>query len=526
MLAGMVAVWLTRSARRTSRAALRTSDLDNGACLRNNATMQNGPIIGVDAGTSNVKAAAFDERGDVVVSAARPTTTTARHPGWAEQDVAAIVAAVGETVREVLAQVGPPSVLAITAQGDGCWLLDAAGDGAAPGVLWSDGRAGEIAAAWERDGVSAAAFRQTGNVPFAGCAAAILAWWQRHDPELLASAATAGYPNDAIRQQLTGLRAIDPTDASLPFLDVRTRQVDPEALRIYGLADQLRLMAPVSAWPTPILPLTARGAALVGAPEGTPVHVGPLDFPASLIGSGVREPGDGLISFGTTLGTGVLVDRVDTTGEPSGMTVCLPWPDRWIRLMPAMAGTLALNWLLPLVGATHDDLDGLLAASPPGANGALALPFVTPSGERAPFVDASARGRIIGLSTEHGRADLVRAMCEGIAYAARHCLDAAGLSPTGTVTISGGGGRSAELQRLLASVLGRPLRIARGPEPGARGAAIVARLARGDAFDLDGWTRAAGVIEPDPALVNRYAAGYARYRDEVERARTGWAGAI
>ena len=483
-------------------------------------------IFGVDAGTTNVKTAAFDERGDVVAAASRPTTTTVRHPGWAEQDVAAIIAAIGETVREVQDRVGPPAMLAVTAQGDGCWLLDADGNGAGPGVLWSDGRAGEIVAEWERDGVSEAAFRRNGNVPFAGCAAAILAWRLANDPASLARATTAGYPNDAIRQQLTGVRAIDPTDASLPFLDVRQREVDPELLRIYGLADQARLMAPVAIWPTPILPLTARGAALVGAPEATPVHVGPLDFPASLIGSGVRAPGDGLISFGTTLGTGVLVDRIDTSGEPSGMTVCLPWPDRWIRLMPSMAGTLALDWLLPLVGATHDDLDALLSASPPGANGALALPFVTPSGERAPFVDAAARGRIIGLSTAHGRADLVRAMCEGIAYAARHCLDAAGLSPSGTITVSGGGGRSPELQCLLASVLGRPLRIARGPEPGARGAAIVARLARGDSFDLDTWTREADVISPDPALVARYATGYARYRDEVARARSGWAGAI
>jgi erythritol kinase len=482
-------------------------------------------FFGVDAGTSNVKAVAFDAAGDVVASASRSTSTVVRHPGWAEQDVAAIVAAVGETVREITAAAGPPSLLAVTAQGDGCWLLDAEGNGARPGVLWSDGRAGDIAAAWERDGVSGAAFRRNGNVPFAGCAAAILAWHQQHDPGALAASATAGYPNDAIRQLFTGLRAIDPTDASLPFLDVRSRQVDPELLRLYGLADQARLMAPVSSWPTPILPLTARGAALSGLAEGTPVHVGPLDFPASLVGSGVRAPGDGLISFGTTLGTGVVVDRVDTSGDPSGMTVCLPWPEQWVRIMPSMAGTLALNWLLPLLGATQADLDPMLAASPPGAKGALALPFVTPSGERAPFVDATARGRIVGLSTDHDRADLVRAVCEGIAYAARHCLDAAGLAPGGTVTISGGGGRSTQLQQLLASVLGRPLRIARGPEPGARGAVVIARMARGDAFDIDSWTRDAGVIPPDPAQVAFYDRGYARYRDEVARARGAWAGA-
>jgi sugar (pentulose or hexulose) kinase len=154
----------------------------------------------------------------------------------------------------------------------------------------------------------------------------------------------------------------------------------------------------------------------------------------------------------------------------------------------------------------------------------MMLPFLSSSGERAPFVDPAARGRIIGLSTASTRADIARAVCEGIAYAARQCLEAAGLAESGTVTITGGGSRVTMIRQILADVLGRPISIARQPETGTRGAVLAGAHAAGEELDIERWTRPEGQIDPDWSVTDLYERGYRRYLEEIERARLGWSG--
>lgn len=480
-------------------------------------------LIGLDAGTSVVKAVAFSEAGEVLRVASRPTRTRVPAPGHNEQDIDEIVAAVGETLREVAAG-EMPTVVGITAQGDGLWLLDADGRPVRPGILWSDARAAAVVERWMADGTAEAGFRRSGNMLFPGAAAPLLAYLQEAEPESLRAAATAGYVKDAICQRLTGARVTDASDASLPFFDPAARRYDPGLLDLYGVSAWAHLLAPVDPSPAPVRPLTEAGAALTGLPPGTPVHVGPFDLCATVIGAGVAEPGDGLVILGTTLGCGVLTDRVDTGGPPAGMLLCMPDSDRWVRVMPAMVGTPSLAWALDLLGAALADLDALLDASPPGAGGVLCLPLLSPAGERAPFVDPAARGAFLGVSLESTRADLARAVCEGIAYAARHCLEAAGLAPTGRVFLAGGGVRADAWRRILADVLGRPLLLARQPEAGARGAALAALAVAGIPHDRAAWTRPDGTIAPTPDRAAFYDRGYAAYRDRLAAARGAWSG--
>jgi sugar (pentulose or hexulose) kinase len=182
--------------------------------------------------------------------------------------------------------------------------------------------------------------------------------------------------------------------------------------------------------------------------------------------------------------------------------------------------------VLGLTGTTHDQLSDLLDASPPGARGVAALPYLSPSGERAPFVDPAARAEFTGLDLRATSADVVRAMCEAIAFAARHCLEAAGL--TGQLAVCGGGARNSGWLRLFADVLGRPLRVARGPEPGARGAVLAGLAAHGAAIgravDTAAWTAPEAVVDPDPAAVAHYEQGYADYLFRVGCARDRWRG--
>lgn len=482
-------------------------------------------LIGLDVGTSVVKAVAFDGEGEALAVAGRPTRTLVPAPGRAEQDPEEVAAAVGAVLREVVeaaAGAGPPELVGITAQGDGVWLLDEAGHAVRPAILWSDARAAPIVAEWMASGVVEAAFRRSGNVVFPGAAAPVLATLARDEPAVLARAATAAYCKDFLVQRLTGARATDVSDASLPFLDPRTREYDGALLDLYGVAAWRHLLAPIDPSPGPLRPLTASGAALTGLPAGTPIHAGPFDLCATLTGAGVDRVGDGLVILGTTLGCGVLIDEPVVDGPPAGMTLCLPQPDRWVRVMPAMVGTPCLEWALALTGTARDDLDALLAATPPGADGVMAFPHLSPAGERAPFVDPAARGQLVGLSLETGPAHLVRAVCEGVAYAARHCLEAAGLAAGGEVAICGGGARSAGWRQILADVLGRPLRIARPPEVGARGAALAALAAAGQAVDVERWTQAEGIVEPRPEATAIYEGGYAFYLDRVAISRGRW----
>ena len=406
-----------------------------------------------------------------------------------------------------------------TGQSDGLWLLDAEGRAVRPAVSWLDGRGNGPLQRWMDSGVYEAVFRRNGNALFAGCQAPLMAALAKSEPKALETAATASYVKDGILQRLTGVRATDPSDASLPFLDTRTQQYDPEILRLLGLEAYAHLLAPVDPAPGRAYPLNAAGAALTGLPVGLPVHAGPFDMPACAIGAGVRKVGDGLITLGTTLACQVMVDSVETGGEPMGMTLCMPTPQRWLRAAPAMVGTASLDWILALVGVKPDGMEALLAESVAGARGVTALPYFAATGERAPFCDVSARGQLAGLTMGTTRADLVMAVCESVAYAARHCMQAAGFA--GRVSVCGGGASSRVWCQMIADVLQVPLHIARRPEVGARGTAMATMDVIGMAYDHEAWTRSEAVIEPR-SQSEHYVDGFAHYLESVEAARALW----
>ncbi|MFL0028300.1 FGGY family carbohydrate kinase [Streptomyces sp. NBUL23] len=477
-------------------------------------------IIGVDIGTSVTKAVAYDGAGGALASASRRSRLDMLPGGRVEQDLDDVVAGVGDVVREVAAAVGrTPDAVALTGQGDGLWLRDSGGLPVRPAISWMDGRAAELVTRWLVDGTISTAFAHTGSGMFPGCHGPLLNWLQEHEPDALDRAAVAGYCVDAVAQRLTGRVCLDASDATLPFLDPRTRRYAPQALAACGIGDRAGLL-PSPAAPGTVLALDGRGAGLLGLPEGLPVVAGPYDLPACAIGSGVREVGDGVLILGTTLASQVLTDRVDLDplAEPAGMWLCTPSPGRWLRAMPAMVGTAALEWVLALVGATTADVDALLTDSPPGARGVHAFPFLSEAGERAPFVDPSAQGRLDGLSLATGREDAVRAVCEAIGYAARHCLDTAGLS--GTLALCGGGTRSVLWARLIADVLGRPVRVPLEEQVGALGVVSVARSSLSPGYEAPPGRHR--VVEPRESVRALYEDGYERYRAELATARAAW----
>lgn len=463
--------------------------------------------IGIDVGTSMVKAAAFDERGRAVAVESRPVALDIRG-GRVEQDMDEVYGAVVDVLAALTAP-GRESVelVGLTGQGDGVWLVDESGRPVRPAISWMDGRAHELVDRWQASGVFESVFRRTGSAMFPGCPGPVLAWLDRHEPKSLDAAATALYCKDMVFQRLTGgVRATDVSDASMPFLDPRTRAYSPEVLESLGLAHRRHLLAPVS---DPV----ATGQLA----SGVRITNGPYDLPACALGAGVTSPGDGLLIVGTCLASLVATSDLDLTGEPAGLYISTDRPGHWLRAMPAMVGTAALDWVLSTTGVQHREVDDLLDATPPGAHGVTVLPYFAPSGERAPFVEPRLRAELSGVSLESTKADLIRATCEGIVFAARHCLEAAGL--TGTLAICGGGTRSPAWMRLFADVLGRPLRIVEG-EVGARGAVLAAAERFGVALDVAAWTAPTAVVEPDPSRSEFYARAYEEHLDRLATSRS------
>ncbi|MGW7205900.1 FGGY family carbohydrate kinase [Streptomyces sp. NPDC054837] len=468
--------------------------------------------VGIDVGTSTVKAAAFDGSGRELAVAARPVGL-ALHGGFVEQDMDEVYGAVVAVLEEVTARVpGPVELAGLTGQGDGVWLVDAQGRPVRSAASWMDGRAHELVDRWLADGTFETVFRRTGSAMFPGCPGPLLAWLDSHDPKSLDAASAAVYCKDMVFQRLTGAAraTTDVSDASMPFLDPRSRTYDNRVVELLGLTHRRGLLPPVS---DPVATAEARGE---GLPAGTRVADGPYDLPACALGAGVTAPGDGLLIVGTCLASLVATGDVDLTGEPAGLYICTDRPGHWLRAMPAMVGTAALDWVLSTTGVRHEEVDGLLAKTPPGANGVRVLPYFAPSGERAPFVEPRLRAELTGVSLESTRADLVRATCEGIGYAARHCLEAAGL--TGSLAVCGGGTRSPAWMRLLSDVLGRPLRVVEG-EVGARGAVLAAAERYGVELDAEAWTRPTSVVEPDPERVAYYAKGHEEHLARLTAAR-------
>lgn len=438
-----------------------------------------GATLAVDAGTSVIKAVVIGETGRELAVATQPAVVHVSGVR-SEQNPAAVLQAVLDCIAQAAAASGEPVArLALTAQGDGAWFVDADAEPVGRAVLWNDGRAAQVVRGWTADGVLDAAFRINGSQGNAGLPHAILRWSTEHDAERLAAADRVLTCGGWLFLGLTGTLGLHPSDASAPWLDVRSGGVSPHLLRLFGLQDLAHLVPPVlqsEELTAPLLPAVARS---VGLPDGTPLTMAPYDVVATAHGSGAVERSDGFCILGTTVCTGVLVDEPDTDGTPTGLTLLGRQGEPVTRAFPTLAGAGVVDWAVDLLGLTAAaQLSALAEQSAPGANGARVLPYLSPAGERVPFLDADARGTIGGLSFSTGRADIARAVLEGLAHLVRDCLDAAPSRPR-VLTLAGGGAASDVWCQSIADVTGLPTERTLGAQLGARGATLAALVADG-----------------------------------------------
>ncbi|WP_433870056.1 FGGY family carbohydrate kinase [Saccharopolyspora sp. CA-218241] len=437
--------------------------------------------IGIDAGTSVVKSVAYAEDGAELAATRRPTKVDHPLPGRAEQDMDEVWDAVATTVADLVTRLDDEvGAVAITAQGDGCWLVDGEGRPTGPAVLWNDARAADIAERWAADGVLDALFRINGSVGFAGLPHAQLRWLAAHNPDRIAASERLLSCGGWLFHQLTGRLAWDVSEASNPFLDARSGEYSDAVLAATGLEPARRLLPEVADGADRVAPLTRTAAERVGLRAGTPVVLAAYDIVSTALGAGVTEPGRACTILGTTLCTEVLGEDPLLDREPVGMSVRTPMPGRWMLATATLAGTEVVEWTCRLLGlAGPADLTGLAEQATSGSRGVLLLPYLSPGGERAPFNDPNARGGLHGLSLEHGPAEIALACLEGLALVIRDCLAAAPTEPA-ELRLTGGGSANRLWRQVIADVTGLPVVRTADAQAGARGAALTARALLAD----------------------------------------------
>ncbi len=479
--------------------------------------------LGIDLGTSGVKALLVDDAGSGAAQATAPLGVSRPRPLWSEQEPEdwwrAACAAVAELGRRT--DLSGLRAVGLSGQMHGATLLGADHRPLRPAILWHDGRSAE--ACRKLEALLPASREITGNRAMPGFTAPKLLWVREHEPEVFARTAAVLLPKDYLRLRLTGELATDASDASgTLWLDVGRRRWSDAMLAACGL--DAGAMPRLCEGTETTGRLRAEVAEAWGVPR-VPVAAGAGDQAAGAAGAGVIGPGAASLSLGTSGVLFVAGDRFRPNPARAVHAFCHCLPGAWHQMSVMLSAASCVAWAARLTGAA--DEAALLAEAetraPPSR--LLFLPYL--SGERTPHDDPDATGVFVGLTHDTDRAELALAVLEGVAFALADGQDA--IRETGTeigeVSVIGGGARSALWARILASALGRPLAYAASGDLGpALGAARLARIAAtGEApADVCAPPPVARRVEPDASLARAYTERRAAFRDLYARLRGGF----
>lgn len=483
--------------------------------------------LGLDAGTSVTKAAAFDAQGREIAVAERPTAVSRPKPGWSEIDPLEAWEASCAVLREVVhhADVERKAIrsLGLSSAMIGAWVLDDQGRPLRPAITWEDTRSQSLI---DEFGASDPTFHDktfasSGCVLQTGCTLPVLAWLVRHEPDVLRQARHVISFKDYLRFRLTGKVATDRTEAAIIPGSTRLLTRSDDMIALFGLQDHASLLPPILDSESAAGRVRAEAAAKTGLPEGLPVAIGAGDVPCTMIGAGVAQPGTALGVLGTACVMGVVHD--EPVFEPPGIGLLFPLPGKgWYRAMSNAAGTHNLDWTFDSLApdiADRDDrfslLDAMLDETPVGASGVSFLPFLSDIGIIAPIIDPSARAQFAGLAPRHTRAHLFRAVIEGVAFAMADLLKA--LSFRGDqMLLTGGGARNDRWVQMICDLADKPVHVPLGSQFGARGAAWLGAVAVGDYPTVHAAAEHSlpgRVFEPSHGDRNALDDAYARYRE-------------
>ncbi|MEM6985978.1 MAG: xylulokinase [Pseudomonadota bacterium] len=470
--------------------------------------------LGIDLGTSGLRALLVDDNGTPLGSAERHYASQHPYPGWSEQNPADWIDALDGAVQDLAgryAEFAELHGIGVAGHMHGATLLDDHGAVIRPCILWNDSRAHTEAAALDQ---TPDVRSISGNIVFPGFTAPKLKWVQEHEPEHYARVAKVLLPAAYLNFYLTGDYVADMSDsAGTSWLDVEQRNWSDTLLTAGGMtASQMPRLVEGCARAGTLRPNLAD---TWGVPRDVVVAGGAGDNAAAACGIGVLKEGAGFLSLGTS---GVLLAARDgyfPAADSALHTFCHAVPDRWYQMGVMLSATDSLNWLGHISGATPAELTAQLGPDLVAPGRIVFLPYL--SGERTPHNDASIRGSFIGLGHDTGRVELTRAVLEGVAFGLRDSYEAlqnSGAQLNRLVAI-GGGAKSEYWLKLIATALNVSLDV---PEDGEFGAALGAsRLAhiastQRDPDEILVSPRIERQVCPDPELIAAYDDAFSRFR--------------
>lgn len=500
-------------------------------------------LLGVDLGTSGTKTVLFDEQGNTVAASTVEYPLYQPKNGWAEQDPEDWYQAAVSTIKTVLTQskVDPASVagLAISGQMHGLVMLDKAGKVLRRSILWCDARTGAQCEEITRLVGGKRLVEINANPALPGFTACKILWVRENEPELYQQCDCILLPKDYVRYRLTGVKAMEISDASgTNLLDIKRRVWSEEILEKLSIDNSL--LPPLIESSAVAGRISAEAAAVTGLAEGTIVAGGAGDNAAAAIGTGVCRDGQSFVTLGTS---GVVFAHTSKVSiDPLGRvhTFCSAVPGAWTAMSCTLAAGLSLRWMRDEFFSyeqkeeaaagrdVYDKMTAEAAAVPAGSDGLIYLPYLM--GERSPVLDPEARGVFFGLSARHSKAHLTRAVLEGITLSQRHNLEVLndmGICPV-QLAACGGGGRSPFWRQLLADILKCKVTTIKSKEGPALGAAILAGVAAGifgsveegcDKLVVQGEASAS----PEASAVKTYDAIYELYQSLYPALRPSFA---
>lgn len=471
--------------------------------------------LGLDLGTSGVKAMLIDGDQKIIGSASGSLDVSRPHSGWSEQDPAHWIRATEEAVAGLKAkfpkELAAVKGIGLSGQMHGATLLDSEDKVLRPCILWNDTRSHQEAAALDANPI----FRKlTGNIVFPGFTAPKLVWVAKNEPEIFAKVAKVLLPKDYLRLWLAGEHISEMSDsAGTSWLDTGARKWSSELLSATGLTESQ--MPSLVEGTEQAGKLRGELSYKWGMGEGVVIAGGAGDNAASACGMGTVAEGQAFVSLGTS---GVLfAANASYLPKPESAVhaFCHALPKTWHQMGVILSATDALNWYSLITGKTAAELTQELGDTLKAPSSVTFLPYL--SGERTPHNDAAIRGAFIGLEHESSRSVLTQAVLEGVTFAIRDNLEA--LKSAGTsisrVTAIGGGSRSRYWLQSIATSLGVPVDIpADGDFGAAFGAARLGLIAAtgADPLSVCSAPKTDETIEPVAALSEAYDTAYARYR--------------
>jgi sugar (pentulose or hexulose) kinase len=495
-------------------------------------------FLGIDTGTSVVKAVLIDIQGSEIAVSEENTPVETQFEGWSEFDLYEDWKSVARAIRKLFKEnrVSPEEITAVgvTGKGWGCCYLDKNKEPLRKGILWNDARSTTYIQNWKKSGVLSEAFGITGNYYYTGDCGPVTRWFIDNEPAVARQVATITFPPAWIVYNLTGELKLVKGDVSSLY-NIKKRSYSDEVFNLLGISDMReKFPAPISS--TEVAgEVTRKAAEMTGLKIGTPVVLAEFDASSCATGVGVIQNGTVCIILGTAHVVSISLD--EPIFAPENGLIMTYIDNKYLKLIPPVIATPNVEWYLQ--NFCHRDyeeaeadgidvfthLDGKLEEIPPGADGIIYHPYLSPIGERSPFSKPTAKGNFFGLGLHHTRHHLMRAIYEGVVFSAYDCMLASKVEIQ-DIMLSGGGAKSEIWGKIEADIIGKPVKKSKGKEFAAKGAVITAMVATGIYPDynsaFNNTIKIEKVFQPDRENHDLYKQYFQIYRSIVKHLWDDW----